>query len=110
MIENKTNIPTEIVESIAEAAGVTAPHLAKSIRVIYDKRLKQENGYCRFKGEQITIALRENFDISTLAHELKHAEQYNTGRLVESTVYSGENEYWSHWAEIEAREFEKKYK
>lgn len=78
-------------------------------------------GYCDYQGVyyrrhrvdiEVYAPLSESEFISTLFHELKHAEQFCTGSLSEDMVtwkgqdFSKSNAYWSLPWEISARNFE----
>ena len=71
-IINKTDIDNLIIQNIAHRAGIATTN--DIVTVKYDKTLgPMISGQCSIvKDGQYTIHIRDNYDIPTLAHELKH--------------------------------------
>ena len=107
---NRTNISSSIIHNILRRAGYKRTKLVERVTISYDRRLTASYGQATFKGNTVNVTLAVGQGIATLAHELKHVAQFNSGKLQDDTsMLSGET-YLSHWAEIEAREFEARYK
>lgn len=105
-MENKTTIDASIIESIAANAGASLAN----VTIMIDEAMKQRGEALYTSKGRCIIKLRQDWLLDTLAHELKHVEQYQSG-LVDFIIAEQELEpYATQWHEIEAREFAKRYK
>ena len=70
---NRTNIDDDIILHLARRAGISGYNVR--ITIIYNSKLPAPYvGTCQlFTPNHYLIMLKHNYDIPTLAHELKHA-------------------------------------
>lgn len=103
-VTNLTNIPAHIITYFLRDLGISkADH---SLTIEYGDCNDLDNlGICyQYNGGYI-IELSKRATIETLAHELKHVDQYVSGLDEWMSAEDELTEYESRWYEVEAREY-----
>lgn len=103
-VTNHTNIPSRIITYFLRDLGIAkADH---SLTIEYGDCNDLDNlGLCYPYNGGYIIELSKRATIETLAHELKHVEQYVSGLGDWMDAEDEVTEYKDRWYEIEAREY-----
>ena len=77
-IINKTQFPRNLIDLIIEEVGLDT-NVPDRLIITVDRRLKRQKGVCKPSqtrlGYLIRVMLKEEGDVLTLAHELRHYQQ-----------------------------------
>jgi len=108
-VHNQTNIDDSIIQSIMREARVNANGTIERLVIRYNERLGAK-GHCKKRGKLCIVELRDNYNIPTLAHELRHVSQYTWGLGPIMELERETMKYVDRVHEIDAREFASRYK
>ena len=107
-LTNLSTIPNKTVRAILKDLGVSKANVELAILINPDL---DAHGKCiLLEDGMIVVSMLIDGDIPTLAHELKHVEQFISGLYEWVEVEMSLTEYDKQWHEIEACEYESKYK
>lgn len=107
-LTNLSTIPNKTVRAILKDLGISKTNVELAILIDPDLDVC---GKCHLLDDgMIVVAMMIDGDIPTLAHELKHVEQFISGLGEWIEVEIALTEYDDQWHEIEASEYESKYK
>jgi hypothetical protein len=102
---NLTTIDNLIIQNVAKAAGASLHNVV----ILVDESM-QSNGTCVVLSDgSFIIKLKSDWNIRTLAHELKHVEQVQSGLFDFMAAEQELETYEKQWHELEAHEFASKY-
>lgn len=105
---NLSTIPNKTIKAILADLGIAKANVELAILINPDL---DAHGKCiQLEDGMVVVSLLIDGDIPTLAHELKHAEQFVSGLYEWVEVEMELTEYDKQWHEIEAVEYESKYK
>lgn len=105
---NLSTIPNKTIRSILKDLGISKANAELAILINPD--LDAHGSCILLEDGMIVVSMLIEGDIPTLAHELKHTEQFISGLYEWVEVEMELTEYDNQWHEIEAVEYESKYK
>lgn len=107
-LTNLSTISNKTIRAILKDLGISKANVELAILINPD--LDAHGNCIQLEDGMIVVSMLNDLDIATLAHELKHAEQYVSGLYEWIEVEMELTEYNDQWHEIEAVEYESKYK
>ena len=107
-LTNLSNIPNKTIRAILKDLGIGKSNVELAILINPD--LDAQGKCIQLEDGMIVVSMLIDGDIPTLAHELKHAEQFISGLYEWIEIEMAMTEYDERWHEIEACEYESKYK
>lgn len=105
---NLSSIPNKTVRAILKDLSIDKANVELAILINPD--LGAQGKCIELEDGMIVVSMLNDLDIATLAHELKHAEQFISGLYEWVEAEMGLTEYDKQWHEIEACEYESNYK
>lgn len=106
-LTNLSTIPNKTIRAILKDLRIGKANIELAILINSDL---DAHGKCiQLEDGMIVVSMLIDGDIPTLAHELKHAEQFVSGLYEWIEVEMALTEYDEQWHEVEACEYESKY-